>query len=169
MVRENEYHPYFKSYIDTLLKNGKSIVENMIDSGDELDSILSNISKEKESYVYEEGKWTIKELLQHVIDTERIFNYRALRFARNDQTSIEGFEQDDYNDNVDANSRDFTEMLEEFKIARKNSIMLFKSFSEEALLRMGPASGNMISVRALGFLISGHQIHHIKVFQERYL
>lgn len=169
MVQENEYHPYYKPYIDSLSKNGKSIVENMIDSGNELENVLSNISKEEESYIYAEEKWTIKELLQHVIDTERIFNYRALRFARNDQTSIEGFEQDDYNENVDANSRDFQEMIEEFKIVRQSSIVLFKTFSENVLLRMGPASGNMISVRAIGFLISGHQIHHIKVFQERYL
>jgi len=103
-----------------------------------------------------------------VIDTERIFNYRALRFARNDSTELKGFDHDSYNENVEANSRNLQELLDEFKTVRASSISLYKSFSEEVLLRKGSASGNIISVRAIGFLISGHQKHHLKIFEERY-
>ena len=103
-----------------------------------------------------------------MIDTERIFNYRALRFARNDSTELKGFDHDSYNENVEANSRNLQELLDEFKTVRASSISLYKSFSEEVLLRKGSASGNIISVRAIGFLISGHQKHHLKIFEERY-
>jgi uncharacterized damage-inducible protein DinB len=160
---------YFKTYIDYLTKNGLSIIENLIETSIELEEVVSKLPKEKELFVYAEGKWTIKELLLHIIDTERIFIYRALRFARNDTTDLQGFDQDDYNDNVDANVRDLQGLLEEFKSVRASSITLFKNFSEEALIRIGTASGNAISVRAIGYLMSGHQQHHIKIFKERYL
>jgi uncharacterized damage-inducible protein DinB len=165
MLLSNEYHSYFKIYIDDLASNGKSIIENLIETGNHLEQFATTISKEKELYVYAEGKWTFKQLLVHVIDTERIFNYRALRFARNDSTELQGFDHDFYNENVAANSQ---ELIDEFKSVRASSISLFKSFSEEVLLRKGSASGNIISVRAIGFLISGHQKHHLKIFKERY-
>lgn len=169
MLPSNEYHPYFKSFVEDLADNGKSIVENLQETGQFLEEVVAMTPPEKELYAYAEGKWTLKELLVHIIDTGRIFNYRALRFARNDQTDVQGFEQDDYNDNVDANARELQDILEEFKLARLSSIALYKSFSEEALLRIGTASGNAISVRAIGYVMAGHQRHHIRVFQERYL
>ncbi|MFY0631323.1 MAG: DinB family protein [Flavobacteriaceae bacterium] len=169
MVPENEYNPYFKSFIEDLSSNGKSIVENLKETGQFLEDVVSNLSKEKELYRYAEGKWTIKELLLHIIDTERIFNYRALRFSRNDKTDVQGFEQDEYNDHSNANERELQNLLDEFKAVRLSTIALYQGLSDEALLRMGTASGNAISVRALGFITSGHQIHHIRVFQERYL
>ena len=168
MLLPNEYHSYFKIYIDDLASNGKSIIENLIETGNNLEQFATTISKEKELYVYAEGKWTFKQLLVHVIDTERIFNYRALRFARNDSTELQGFDHDFYNENVAANSQELQELIDEFKSVRASSISLFKSFSEEVLLRKGSASGNIISVRAIGFLISGHQKHHLKIFKERY-
>ena len=168
MLLPNEYHYYFKIYIDDLASNGKSIIENLIETGNHLEQFATTISKEKELYVYAEGKWTFKQLLVHVIDTERIFNYRALRFARNDSTELQGFDHDFYNENVAANSQELQELIDEFKSVRASSISLFKSFSEEVLLRKGSASGNIISVRAIGFLISGHQKHHLKIFKERY-
>ena len=168
MLLPNEYHSYFKIYIDDLASNGKSIIENLIETGNNLEQFATTISKEKELYVYAEGKWTFKQLLVHVIDTERIFNYRALRFARNDSTELQGFDNDFYNENVAANSQELQELIDEFKSVRASSISLFKSFSEEVLLRKGSASGNIISVRAIGFLISGHQKHHLKIFKERY-
>ena len=168
MLLSNEYHSYFKIYIDDLVTNGKSIIENLIETGNYLEQVATTIPKEKELYVYAEGKWTFKQLLVHVMDTERIFNYRALRFARNDSTELKGFDHDSYNENVEANSRNLQELLDEFKTVRTSSISLYKSFSEEVLLRKGSASGNIISVRAIGFLISGHQKHHLKIFEERY-
>tara|TARA_R110001632_G_scaffold232643_1_gene374004 strand:- start:108 stop:617 length:510 start_codon:yes stop_codon:yes gene_type:complete len=169
MLSEDEYHPYFKTYIDHLTKNGLSIIENLIETSSELEEVVAKLPKEKELFVYAEGKWTIKELLLHIIDTERIFIYRALRFARNDTTDLQGFDQDDYNDNVDANGRELQDLLEEFITVRASSISLFKSFSSEALVKIGTASGTAISVRAIGYLMSGHQQHHIKIFKERYL
>ena len=169
MIPENEYHPYFKPYIEELSKNGKSIIENLIDSKKTLNTLLSNIPENKKSYAYAEGKWTVKEIMQHLIDTERIFNYRALRFARNDQTDLVGFDQDEYIQNVNANSRNLDHLIAEFNAARDSSILLFQSFSNDVWKRVGSASGNIISVRAIGYLISGHQLHHLKVFQERYL
>ena len=91
MLLTDEYHSYFKKYIDDLATNGRSIIENLIETGNHLEQFVATIPKEKELYVYAEGKWTFKEILVHVIDTERIFNYRALRFARNDSTELQGF------------------------------------------------------------------------------
>ncbi len=92
-----------------------------------------------------------------------------MRFARNDSTELQGFDHDFYTENVNANARDLEDLLSEFKLVRASSVSLFKSFPDEALFRKGTASGNIISVRAIGHLISGHQQHHIKIFKERYL
>lgn len=169
MVPENEYHPYYKSYIVDLAASGKSIVQILIANQQEVNSVLSNLPEEKQNYRYSEGKWTIKELLQHCIDTERIFNYRALRFARNDKAPLQGFEQDGYNEEAYANDRDFQEILNEFNAVRMSTILMYQSLSDTALKRIGTASDNPMSVRALGYLTSGHIKHHIRVFQERYL
>jgi uncharacterized damage-inducible protein DinB len=124
---------------------------------------------DKFDYRYAEGKWTIKDVIQHIIDAERIFGYRALRISRNDQTPLPGFEENDYVENTDANSRSIQGLLTELSALRHSNLLMFKSFTEKQLTRMGIASNHSISVRALGFLIIGHQKHHQKVFQERYL
>lgn len=169
MVPENEYHPYYKSYIDPLASSGKSIVEVLRETQNETNTLLSNLPEEKEDYRYAEGKWTIKELLQHIIDAERVFNYRALRFSRNDQTALQGFDQDDFNNNANANDRPFQDMLYEFYTLRVSTIAMYQSFTEEMLARIGTASDNLMSVRALGYLTAGHLQHHMNVFKERYL
>jgi hypothetical protein len=169
MIPENEYAPYYKQYIKGIEENKKSIIDNLIDSQKEFKNVLKNISLEKQNFAYAEGKWTIKEVIQHVIDTERVFNYRAMCFARNDKTSLPGFDHDLFVKNVNMNARDYTDLLYEMEVLRKSTILLFKSFSEEALLRIGMGSGNKMSVRALGYLFSGHQIHHLNVVKELYL
>ena len=168
MVSENEYAPYFKQYIK-LVDTNKSIVENLKESKQEFNIVLENISKEKHNFAYEAGKWTLKELIQHTIDTERIFCYRALCFARNDKTDLPGFDQDLFSKNDNANRRDFSNLLAEMSAVRAASILLFESFTDEALLRKGKASGKFMTVRALGYLFSGHQLHHLNVVKERYL
>lgn len=130
---------------------------------------VQNIPMDKFAYRYTEGKWTIKDIIQHIIDTERIFGYRALRISRNDTTPLPGFEENDYVDNTDANNRSIQDLLAEFSAVRHSNLFLFKSFSEEQLKRVGTTSNTAISVRAIGFVIIGHQKHHQKVFQERYL
>ena len=169
MIPKNEYSTYFEHYIKLVSKEEKSIIENLDFSQKEFDDLLRNLPAEKHSFSYAEGKWTMKELIQHIIDTERVFCYRALCFARNDKTFLPGFDQDVFADNSHANARDYYHLLDEMKVLRQSTIQLFKSFSNEALLRVGVASGNEISVRALGFLFSGHQIHHLNVVKERYL
>ena len=168
-LNENEYAHYYKPYIDALMADEKSIVEHLKDTLDNALSVLSNLSEDKQMYSYADGKWTIKELLQHIIDTERVFAYRALCFARNDKTPLPGFEQDDYAAIYNANKREFRGLLEEFELTRKSIILLFKNFGEEELIRIGIASGNNMSVRALGYIISGHLQHHLNIIRERYL
>ena len=168
MIPKDEYAPYFEQYIKFVLFD-KSIIVNLQDSQKEFENRLRNLPKEKGDYSYAEGKWTLKELVQHIIDTERIFCYRALCFARNDKTELPGFDQDIFVNNDNANERDYYDMLDEMQILRQSTIQLYKSFSDEALLRIGVASNNKISVRALGFLFSGHQIHHLNIVKERYL
>ncbi len=145
------------------------IVENLEDTLTIFLSTLSEIPVNKHEYRYAEGKWSIKELIQHLIDSERVFTYRALRFARNDATELGGFEQDDYVAVFEANTRDFYELLEELEMTRKSTVLLFKSFGQKELLRVGIASDNQMSVRALGYVISGHLVHHFQVIKERYL
>tara|TARA_B110000908_G_scaffold79875_1_gene95714 strand:- start:39 stop:548 length:510 start_codon:yes stop_codon:yes gene_type:complete len=169
MVPKTEYAPYFERYIQLSVLKGKTIIENLESAQDEFERVLRNLPDSKHSYSYASGKWTLKELIQHVIDTERVFCYRALSFARNDQTPLPGFDQDVFVDNDTANERDYYDLLDEMKVLRKSSIQLFKSFSKEALLRIGVASDNKMSVRALGYLFSGHQVHHINIVKERYL
>ncbi|MGY8911212.1 MAG: DinB family protein [Flavobacteriales bacterium] len=169
MIPKNEYAPYFEQYMQLVTKEGKSIIENMQNSQIEFDTILRNLPKEKHNFSYAEGKWTLKELIQHSIDTERVFCYRALCFARNDKTSLPGFDQDIFVDNGNANQLEFSDLLDEMSTLRKSTIQLYKSFSEDALLRIGVASGNKISVRALGYLFSGHQMHHLNIVKQRYL
>ena len=169
MIPKNKYAPYFEQYMQLVSKDEKSIIENLVASQKVFDDVLRNLPVEKHNFSYAEGKWTIKELIQHIIDTERVFSYRALCFARNDNTSLPGFDQDVFVENDNANDRNYYDLLNEMEVLRKSSIQLFKSFSDEALLRVGVASNNKMSVRALGYLFSGHLMHHLNIIKERYL
>ena len=172
MTREdldhNEYNAYYKNYIE-LLEKDVSLVEALEQGLKKSLSFYKALPQEKWQYAYASGKWTILETLQHVMDTERIFSYRALCIGRGDQTPFPGFEQDDYVLPSKANSRDLTDMLEEYKAIRKSTISLFKSMGEEALTAKGMASGSGLSARAAGFIICGHDLHHANIIQERYV
>ncbi len=132
-------------------------------------NLLEGISEEKANYAYAPGKWTLKDLLQHCLDAERIYCYRALCFARLDRTALPGFEEDDYAANAHANSRTWQSLKEEFYTVRNATELLFKSFSKEALAASGTANGNISSVISIGFLSIGHLYHHIDIVKERYL
>jgi len=164
---ENEYSAFNATYIKAI--ENVELLEELEISLHDFIRFVREIPMDKFDYRYAEGKWTIKDIIQHIIDAERIFAYRALRISRNDQTSLPGFEENDYVENTDANGRSIQELLTEFSAVRHSNLLLFKSFSEEQLTRMGTASNHPISVRAIGFLIIGHQKHHQRVFQERYL
>ncbi|MBA4276316.1 DinB family protein [Flavobacterium sp.] len=163
----NEYSQFNATYINAL--DNVELLEELEISLHDFIRFVQNIPMDKFDYRYAEGKWTIKDIIQHIIDAERIFGYRALRISRNDQTQLPGFEENDYVENTDANSRSIQGLLTELSALRHSNLLMFKSFTEEQLTRIGTASNHSISVRALGFLIIGHQKHHQKVFQERYL
>ncbi len=130
---------------------------------------LKKIPKDKRNYRYAEGKWTIKELLQHIIDAERIFAYRALCFARKDATPLPSFDENSYAANAKGESRKWKDLVNEFLVVRWSTEYLFDSFDDEQLETAGTASGKSNYVLAIGFIIAGHANHHINVMKERYL
>lgn len=162
-----EYAEYFFPYVSVL--GDVTLIEELEISLHEFIRFVQNIPMDKFDYRYAEDKWTIKEIIQHVIDTERIFAYRALRISRNDQTPLPGFDENEYSNNTEANRRGLQDLLTELSAVRHSNIFLFKSFSEEQLQRTGIASNAGISVRAIGFIMIGHQKHHQNIFEERYL
>lgn len=131
--------------------------------------LFQDITEEKSLYKYAEGKWTIKQLLQHIIDTERVFGYRALAFARKDKNTLPSFDENEYAENSNANARDWKGLIYEFSVVRQSTEYLFNSFSEEALQQIGKASSYTVNVSSLGFVIAGHLNHHLKIIQEKYL
>lgn len=163
----NEYSKFNATYIQAL--ENVELFEELEISLHDFIKFVQNIPLDKFDYRYAEGKWTIKEIIQHIIDTERIFSYRALRISRNDKTPLPGFEENDYADNTDAKSRSIQDLLTEFSAVRHSNLLMFKSFSDEQLRRIGTASNHEISVRAIGFILLGHLKHHQRVFAERYL
>mgnify|MGYP006149835321 CR=1 FL=1 len=134
-----------------------------------LDNFLSSIPESKADYAYAEGKWTVKQLLQHIIDAERIFTHRALWFARHSPAPLSGFDENEYARHYPADKRTLQQVYAEFKVVRDATIHLFQSLNEEAVLRSGIANGKPISVSALGYAIVGHANHHFNVIKERYL
>ncbi|MEP6674957.1 MAG: DinB family protein [Ferruginibacter sp.] len=118
--------------------------------------------------VYAPGKWTVKDILQHIIDAERIFSYRALRFARKDTTKLPGFEENDYAAVAEANHRSLTELMNELVTVRQSTVEMFAAFNDEVQQRMGSTTSAEISVAAIGFTIVGHEIHHLRILEERY-
>lgn len=166
-IHADEYNPYYNTYLSKT--NNLTLKEGLRSNLETVLLFLESISEEKFEYRYAEGKWTIKEMILHIIDTERIFCYRALRIARKDQTSLPGFDQDAYVPPSNANERSIHSLLDEYKAVRQASITLFDSFREETLMRTGTASNSAISVRALGFILIGHENHHCEIIRERYL
>jgi uncharacterized damage-inducible protein DinB len=167
-LNSSEYASFYETYI-AQVTNEYTLIEELEIALHRFIKFVQNLPMDKFDYRYDEGKWTIKDIIQHIIDAERIFAYRALRFARNDKTDLPGFEENDYVDQANANKRSIMDLLTELSAVRHTTIMLFKTFSEQQLLNSGTANKNSMSVRALGFVIIGHQNHHQKVFEERYL
>lgn len=164
---KNEYYHYYETYVS--LVNETDIIAAFEDQLNELSDLLGDISEEKSAFAYAEGKWTIKELIGHLIDGERMFGYRALRVSRGDETPIEGFEQDLYTENAPFNDYKFSDLTEEFALVRKSNILFFKHLRETDWSRMGTASGNPVSVRALAYIMVGHVRHHANILRDRYL
>ncbi|MGC4036392.1 MAG: DinB family protein [Chitinophagaceae bacterium] len=158
---------FFHNYINQVV--GDDLMKAFKKESPALFQFLESIPAEKYDYRYAEGKWSIRELIQHMIDAERIFAYRALRFARKDATPLAGFDENSYTDNSKADKRSWQELIEEFKTVRKASEYLFGSFDDEQLNAKGISSNNSISVLAFGYIVIGHPLHHVNIITHRYL
>ncbi len=157
------YHGYIK------LVEENNLMVAMKEQTPLLIRFFNRIPPSKRNYRYAKGKWSIKELLQHLIDAERVFAYRGLCFARKDSTSLPGFDENNYADNAKSGERDWNEMIEELKAVRRSTELLFGSFDKDQLSFVGTANNNPVSVLAIGFIIVGHISHHITIVKERYL
>jgi hypothetical protein len=163
----NDYPPFYETYIKLVSDNPiKSVFAH---SFEEFKKFVDEIPETKENFKYELNKWTTKQVLQHIIDTERIFNFRALCFARGENQSIPGFDENGYAFFADVDNRNLNELKEELIVVRNSTILLFESFNITMLQRKGIANNAEISVNALGFCIVGHSLHHFNILKERYL
>ncbi|TGE16395.1 DinB family protein [Hymenobacter elongatus] len=160
-----QYLPYYDTYIRHV-PVGADPLELLTQLPTQL---IGHFTDAQARYAYAPGKWSTKEMLGHIIDTERIFSYRALRFSRNDQTDLPGYEQDDYVPESGANDRPLSDMLAEYATVRAATLSLFRSFTPTQLDRTGTANNGPSGVRALLYVIPGHELHHIAVLRERYL
>lgn len=169
MIRPNlqSVPPFYRAYVDRV--KDYDLFEILKLSNKQMLDVVRSIPEDKGEFRYAQGKWSIKELLCHMMDAERIFAYRALRFARNDKTPLQGFEEKDYAPEANAHARSMAQILDEMQRLRYSTIDLFTSFSSEMLLRKGSANSTEISVLNLGYVIPGHETHHRKVLNERYL
>ena len=163
----DEFFSYYNTYISLI--EGNEVWPVLDAQVSEIRAMFSAMPEERGAFAYEAGKWSIKEVLSHLIDGERIFAYRILRISRGDETPIEGFEQDGYIEHSNANNRSFAELIEEFDLQRRSNLLMLRNISEEGSRRMGTASGKPISVRALTYITAGHVRHHINILNERYL
>jgi hypothetical protein len=163
----SEYSPYYSRYIDRVPAG--DIVEILRTQIVETSSFLRAIPDEKTTSGYAPGKWTIRDIVGHLTDTERIMSYRALRFARGDRTPVPGFEESAYAPNAHASDREMSDLVNELELVRASTVALFAGLPADAWGRAGSANGNDISVRALAAVITGHEQHHLTVIRERYL
>jgi len=162
----DEYSAYAARYVD-LVGNGP-IIEILEYLQQMTYNFFLRLDPDKASYAYAEGKWTVKQVLGHMADTERVFAFRALAFSR-DATELPGFDQDVYMEKATFNERSLEDIAEEFRTVREATLYLLKSLTDEQSKQKGIASGNPVSVRALAYMIAGHEMHHIKILKERYL
>jgi uncharacterized damage-inducible protein DinB len=162
-----EYVSYQGEYIKMV--GDRPVLDVLTESKTKTHALLYGIPADKEEYAYAEGKWTIKEVVNHMIDTERIFAYRLLSFARGEKQGLPGFEQDDYVLQSFANERLLHDLADEFRAVRESSLYLVRNLNEQQLAIIGTSNNNPLSARALVYMLAGHELHHIKILKEKYL
>lgn len=165
---DSEFLAYFNNYI-RYVPEQVDVLKWMEENAQHTVEFLSELSDEQLAFRYAPGKWTIKDILQHIIDTERIFSYRALCIARGENQSLPGYEEDQYASAANTAPRFIDDMLNEFQTLRYSIISLFTSMSEEALCRTGIVNGHPLSARACAYILAGHEVHHMRVIREKYL
>ncbi|MDB5282336.1 MAG: DinB family protein [Bacteroidota bacterium] len=163
----SEYSHYYNTYISKVVQN--DLLVALEEGGKQFEAFARNIPKDKLNYRYAAGKWTVGEVIAHLLDSERVFAYRAMRFSRNDKTPLAGYDENVYVPESNASNRTLESLSSEAIYIRKSTIALFESITNEMSLRTGKANDHEISVRALGYIIPGHEIHHMGVIKERYL
>src|SRR5712664_953688 len=164
---ESEYAPYYQSYVAQVSE--EEIVPVLRSQLDDLDLLLGRVAPERETYRYAEGKWSIREIVGHLIDGERVFGYRAFCIARGEQQNLPGFEQDEYMLTAPYDRIELEDLLSELRLIRLGNIAMLRTLDEEGWSRVGTANDNQVSVRALAFIMAGHVRHHMNVLRERYL
>lgn len=164
---ENEFNTYYKTYIDLL--DDKPISDILEEQIEEHLAFFDELEDDAWNYAYAPGKWTIKQVLSHIIDTEWVFSYRARCISRKETLSLPGFNQDTYVANTKFSIYTPDDLMDEFYFLRKATIKMFSNFTENQLELQGMADGKNLSVRAAGFIIAGHPIHHIQVLKQKYL
>lgn len=162
-----EFPEDFNQYI--ALVPGNDLLGYLDTQTESVASLANTLSEEQLLYRYAEGKWSVKDIFCHLIDCERIYNYRALCIARGDKTELPGFEENDYAKTAHADARQISDIIAEYRSVRAASIELFRSFDDTMLMRSGIANNSLRSVRAIGYSLAGHEIHHLNVIRERYL
>lgn len=167
-LKEEEYNPYYGRYINKL-PQPTNLIDGFMKGEAMIVSFFKSIPANKLTYRYKPNKWSIKEVFQHLIDTERLFIYRCFRIARNDKTSLAGFDQNIYIAPSNADKKSIEALTEEFSATRKSSISLLSSLSETDLKNIGNANGGAMSARVAAFIIIGHEIWHLDIIKERYL
>lgn len=161
-----EYAPFYKTYI--VKSEHLELIKGLREEGDRVVRVLRSIPETAIDEAYAPDKWTIRQLMQHITDTERIFAYRACAIARGETLPMPGYDQDIYSSAELDSSLDIQDLADEFDHLRKASVLMFKGFTEKTLLRIAEVSGNPMSVRAIGFIMIGHALHHLDVLKERY-
>jgi len=161
------FPPYFSTYTNKVKED--NVRDAFKNQEDLINIFFESIPEEKADYAYAPGKWTLKEMLQHMIDAERIFAYRAVCIARKESQSLPGFDENEYAQNSLANARNWHSLVEELKAVRQSTAILFESFTEEILNQSGFSNNSPVTVNALGFITVGHVNHHVDVIKERYL
>jgi len=164
---EGDYAPLYENYVR--LATGDDVFTVLNRSWDQLGLWLGGIPEEKLSYFYAPGKWTVAQMLQHLIDSERVFAYRAMCFARGEKSSLPGFDENAYAERATAEHRSLIAMKEELRALRKATITLYNSFTREDLAESGIAFGYRVTVNAMGYIMAGHIYHHQRIYEERYL
>ncbi|SHS10328.1 metal-dependent hydrolase [Mycobacteroides abscessus subsp. abscessus] len=167
MLKSTEYAPYYSRYVD-LVPEG-DLTSILLQQMKETVDILKGLTEQQAHFSYGVGKWSIKEVIGHITDTERIMGYRLLSFARGEKAELPGYDDNEYVRNAYFNSLFLQDLLENFEITRESTLQLIKSLPKEAYIRRGKANGSDVSVRALVCIIAGHELHHRKLIKERYI
>jgi len=164
---KNEYADYYDKYV-SLVPEGV-VVETLERQLDDTLALLRSVGEERAGHRYAEGKWSVKEVVGHILDTERIFSYRALAIARGERQPLPGMDQEEYMAGANFDELKLSDLLEQFEHLRRANVLMLRGLSEEAWARRGTASGYEVTVRAIAYIIAGHEAHHLKILRERYL